>query len=80
MERPATTVFALAALLAAGAACAEEPAQPVDEEFLEFLGTVDVDDEQWSEFLKAMEDEARIKAKEKATEAEKEKVKSDERP
>ena len=65
----------MAAMLVAGGACAAEPAQPVDEEFLEFLGTVDVDDEEWSEFLKAVEEEA--KAREKEGE---EKVKSDERP
>lgn len=68
-------MLVLAAMLAADAGCAAEPVQPVDEEFLEFLGTVDVNDEEWSEFLKAVEEEA--KARE--VEGEKEKVKSDER-
>ena len=73
--RARASLLVLAAMLAADAVCAEEPVQPVDEEFLEFLGTVDVNDEEWSEFLKAVEEEA--KARE--VEGEKEKVKSDER-
>ena len=68
-------MLVLVAMLAADAGCAAEPVPPVDEEFLEFLGTVDVNDEEWSEFLKAVEEEA--KANE--VEGEKEKVKSDER-
>jgi hypothetical protein len=73
--RVRASVLALATMLAAGSVCAAEPVQPVDEEFLEFLGTVDVNDEEWSEFLKAVEEEAKAR---EAEEKGKEKVKSDE--
>lgn len=40
------------ALLAAGAcARAAEPPAPVDTELLEFLGSIDVEDEAWREYL-----------------------------
>lgn len=41
-----------AALLGAGAgALAAEPPAPVDTELLEFLGSIDVEDEAWREYL-----------------------------
>ena len=59
--RARASVLVLAAMLAADAGRAAEPVQPVDEEFLEFLGPVDVNDEEWSEVLKAVEEEAKAR-------------------
>ncbi|HWL61173.1 MAG TPA: hypothetical protein VNQ32_00060 [Steroidobacteraceae bacterium] len=39
------------ALLAASGARAAEPATAVDTELLEFLGSIDVEDEAWREYL-----------------------------
>ncbi len=42
----------VSALLAAGSgAMAAEPATPVDTELLEFLGSIDVEEEAWREYL-----------------------------
>lgn len=56
MARPVKRIAPLvAALLASGVACAEDAAQldaaKLDAEFLEFLGSLDSDDEVWTEFL-----------------------------
>lgn len=64
----------LAALLAGSAACAEDAA-PLDAEFLEFLGSLDSEDEVWTEFLASI-DIAR--ASQPADEAKAEKVKDHE--
>ncbi len=57
MARLIALSAALCALLAAGGARAEEAAakesEPLDEEFLEFLATLDSDDEVWASFLAA---------------------------
>jgi hypothetical protein len=45
----AATILAFAA----GAVRAAEPAAPVDAELLEFLGSLDSEDEEWHEYLAA---------------------------
>lgn len=51
MARHARRIGSLvAALLASSVACAEDAAK-LDAEFLEFLGSLDSDDEVWTEFL-----------------------------
>lgn len=44
-------VLALVTVLAAGAAAAAQPAAEVDAELLEFLGSLDTEDEEWREYL-----------------------------
>ncbi len=70
---------ALCAMLAATGARAEEPEQ-LDEEFLEFLATLDSDDEVWASFLAAAQgDPARAadeeQAADEATEAKRQRTK-----
>jgi hypothetical protein len=45
------TLLAAVATLAAGTALPAEPAPEVDAELLEFLGSLDTEDEEWREYL-----------------------------
>lgn len=45
------SMLALLSVLAAGAAAAAQPAAEVDAELLEFLGSLDTEDEEWREYL-----------------------------
>jgi hypothetical protein len=51
MGRRARSASLLAAVLMAGLAHAEEEVEPLDAEFLEFLGSFDIDDEAWTAFV-----------------------------